>query len=86
MQQGDEVAAVVPDKQKAITATVAHALVGHMGKAQSRKIVKRLGFMVSRRSMPKCEPCATAKAKQKSLPSRVEVLGKKVHDKETATA
>eukprot|EP00957_Ditylum_brightwellii_P013454 1015393-Ditylum_brightwellii.AAC.1 len=42
--------------------------------------------MVSRGSMPKCKPCATAKAKQKSLPSRVEVLDKKVHDKETATA
>eukprot|EP00957_Ditylum_brightwellii_P050304 3815118-Ditylum_brightwellii.AAC.1 len=36
--------------------------------------------------MPKCEPCATAKAKQKSLPSWVEVLDKKIHDKDTATA
>eukprot|EP00957_Ditylum_brightwellii_P005741 437859-Ditylum_brightwellii.AAC.1 len=42
--------------------------------------------MVSHGSMPRCKPCATAKAKQKSLPSRVEVLSKKVHDKERATA
>eukprot|EP00957_Ditylum_brightwellii_P182215 13881997-Ditylum_brightwellii.AAC.1 len=57
-----------------------------MGEAQSCKIAKHLGFMVNRGSMPKYKPCATAKAKQKSLPSWVEVLGKKVHDKETATA
>eukprot|EP00957_Ditylum_brightwellii_P180986 13788079-Ditylum_brightwellii.AAC.1 len=36
--------------------------------------------------MAKCEHCATAKAKQKSLLSRIEVLETKLHDKETATA
>ena len=86
MHNENEVAAVVPDKTKAITAKLAHALVGHMGEAQSRKVVKHLGFTVSRGAMPKCEPCAQAKAKQKSLPSRVEVLDKQVHDKATATA
>eukprot|EP00957_Ditylum_brightwellii_P092737 7061330-Ditylum_brightwellii.AAC.1 len=72
MQQGKEAAAVVPDKKRAISAKVAHALCGHISKEQSRKIVKHLGFTVSRGSMPKCEACAIAKAKQKSLPSRVQ--------------
>eukprot|EP00957_Ditylum_brightwellii_P191292 14565037-Ditylum_brightwellii.AAC.1 len=49
----EEVAAVVPDKKKAIMATMAHAITGHIGKAQSCKIVKHLGYTVSRGSMPK---------------------------------
>eukprot|EP00957_Ditylum_brightwellii_P068118 5170891-Ditylum_brightwellii.AAC.1 len=41
----EEVATVVPDKKKGIMTTVAHAITGHIGKAQSRKIVKYLGYM-----------------------------------------
>eukprot|EP00957_Ditylum_brightwellii_P199923 15240539-Ditylum_brightwellii.AAC.1 len=55
-------------------ATVAHAITGHIGKDQSRKIVKHLGYIVSRGSMPKCKPCAKTKAKQKSPPSCVKVV------------
>eukprot|EP00957_Ditylum_brightwellii_P142671 10870770-Ditylum_brightwellii.AAC.1 len=49
----EELMVVVPDKKKAIMATVAHAITSHIGKTQSRKIVKHLGYTVSRGSMPK---------------------------------
>eukprot|EP00957_Ditylum_brightwellii_P148077 11273918-Ditylum_brightwellii.AAC.1 len=64
-------------------ATVAHASTGHISKAQSHKIVKHLGYTVSRGNMPKCEPCAKAKAKQKSLPSCVKVVEIDDHPKES---
>eukprot|EP00957_Ditylum_brightwellii_P038542 2912826-Ditylum_brightwellii.AAC.1 len=63
--------------------TVAHTITGHIGKAQSCKIVKHLGYTVSRGSMPKCEPCAKTKARQKSLPSRVKVVEIDDHQKES---
>eukprot|EP00957_Ditylum_brightwellii_P112305 8562609-Ditylum_brightwellii.AAC.1 len=64
-------------------AAVAHAITCHIGKAQSRNIVKHLGYMVSRGSMPKCEPCAKTKARQKSLPSCVKVVEIDDHQKES---
>eukprot|EP00957_Ditylum_brightwellii_P172222 13111191-Ditylum_brightwellii.AAC.1 len=42
-------------------ATVAHAITGHIGKAQNHNIVKHLGYTVNRGSMPKCEPCTKQK-------------------------
>eukprot|EP00957_Ditylum_brightwellii_P199497 15207563-Ditylum_brightwellii.AAC.1 len=78
----EEVATVVPDKKKEITATVAHAITGQIGEAQSCKIVNHVGYTVIRGSMPKCEHCAKTKAKQKSLPSCVKVVEIDDHPKE----
>eukprot|EP00957_Ditylum_brightwellii_P120430 9188589-Ditylum_brightwellii.AAC.1 len=79
----EEVAAVVPGKKKAIMATVTHSITGHIGKAQSCKIAKHLDYTESRDSMPKCEPCAKTKEKQKSLPSHVKVVEIDNHPKES---
>ena len=79
-----EVAAVMPDKNKSISTTVAHGLTGHINETDSKKIVKHLGYKVSRGSAPKCEPCAQSKAKQKSLPSRITVIKKVVQPKAIA--
>eukprot|EP00957_Ditylum_brightwellii_P037301 2823557-Ditylum_brightwellii.AAC.1 len=63
-------------------ATVAHAITDHIGEAQSLKIVKYLGYTVSRGIMPKYEPCTKTKAKQKSLLSHVKVVEIEDHPKE----
>eukprot|EP00957_Ditylum_brightwellii_P211883 15366716-Ditylum_brightwellii.AAC.1 len=62
----EEVATMVSYKKKSIVATVAHTITGHINEAQSCKIVKHLGYTVSRGSMPKCETCAKVKAKKES--------------------
>ena len=41
---GEEVAVVVTDKKKKITADAVHGVVGHMNDANRRKIMKYLGF------------------------------------------
>ena len=69
----NEVAAVVADKKKRINADTAHGLVGHINDVDGRKIIKYLGFELTRKAMLPCGACAEAKAKQLSLPTRTDV-------------
>ena len=83
--EGDEVAAVLADKKKKITADTVHGLVGHINDADGRKIAKYLGFNIARKEMTPCGACAEAKAKQLSLPSRTEITRVEVRPRNVAT-
>ena len=69
-----EVAAVMSDKKRCITADVAHGLLGHMNDADGQKAIQYLGYELQQKPLAVCGACAEAKAKQKSLPSRVEKM------------
>eukprot|EP00957_Ditylum_brightwellii_P179276 13657734-Ditylum_brightwellii.AAC.1 len=45
--------------------------MSHVNEADHRKSVKYLGYEVKKGTLSPCEACAEAKAKQKSLPTRV---------------
>ena len=82
----NEVAAVVTDKKKDISADTAHGLVGHIKDADRREIAKYLVYNLARKLLTPCGACAEAKAKQMSLPSRttvtqVEVVRRNVETK-----
>ena len=70
----EEVAAVMTNKKKKITADAVHGVVGHMNDADGRKIMKYLGFDIVRQSMATCRACSKEKAKQRSLPHRTEII------------
>lgn len=71
-----EVTVVMTDKNKRITATIAHGLLGHMNDADGRKIITYLGFNLSRQALAVCGPCSEAKAKQRSPPSDTVMVPK----------
>ena len=72
--EGGEVAAVMADQKKKISADVAHGLMGHMNDEDGRKAITHLGFALSRGPLTKCGACAEAKARQISLPSRTKTI------------
>ena len=71
---GGEVAAVMADQKKKISADVAHGLMGHMNNEDGRRAITHLGFDLLRGPLTKCGACAEAKAKQVSLPSRTGAI------------
>ena len=81
----DEVAAVIADRKKVINANTVHGLVGHMNDVSGRQVMKYLGYDIARKSMTPCGACAEAKAKQRSLPSRVETVRTVVNPKQRAS-
>eukprot|EP00957_Ditylum_brightwellii_P076350 5802770-Ditylum_brightwellii.AAC.1 len=48
--------------------------MGHVNEADTHKSVKHLGYEVKKGALSPCEACAEAKAKQKSLPTRVVTI------------
>ena len=79
-----EVAAVMTDRQRKLNADTVHGWLGHMNDADGRKTIKHLGFEITRKGLTPCAACAEAKAKQKSLPSRTEIVRVEVNPKEVA--
>ena len=63
VNNGNEVAAVMSDKKKKISADMAHGLVGHINDCKGRKNVKYLGYELTNKPMTQCGACAEAKAK-----------------------
>eukprot|EP00957_Ditylum_brightwellii_P092230 7021209-Ditylum_brightwellii.AAC.1 len=60
----------------------AHGMMGHIKEVDSCKSTKHLRYEMKQEIMSTCGACAEAKAKQKSLPSRVETSTKVVQVKE----
>jgi hypothetical protein len=79
----EEVATFGSDKHKPIKAKVAHSLLGHINEVDSRTSAKYLGYEISKGSMKPCDACAESKSKQKSLPSRTEIVKRVVIKKDT---
>ena len=75
---------MVADKKKKINTDTAHGLVGHINDVDGQKIVKRLGFDLTRKSMLPCGACAEAKAKQLCLLTRTEVIKVEVRPRSIA--
>ena len=68
-----EFGAVGPNLNRIITKKQAHAIMGHNDPQMSKKSCEYLGYQVKSGVMDPCEACAIAKARQKNLPTRVEV-------------
>jgi len=72
----DEIAAAAMQKPKTNTSMSileAHFKFEHTGEADVRKTAKACGLGLKRGSLLRCENCAIAKAKQKSVPCMSEV-------------
>ena len=50
-----------------ISIAKAHSLLGHGNEKEDRKTAKALGWTMSRGTLPPCQACAEAKAKQKNI-------------------
>ena len=74
MCDGEEVAVIMTDKRKEITADAAHGLVGYINDCNRRTIAQYLGFKIVQKAMALCQACAEAKAKQMSLPTQTETV------------
>ena len=69
--KADEVAAAAMQKAQAnkpISILEAHLKFGHTGEGDVRKTAKACGLRLKQGSLQRCESCAIAKAKQKSVP------------------
>eukprot|EP00957_Ditylum_brightwellii_P049318 3742068-Ditylum_brightwellii.AAC.1 len=53
------------DKYKSIHAKVAHSLLGHMSKVDTKASIKYLGYKIRRGNMNPCDAREESKAKQK---------------------
>ena len=67
-----------------VSADTLHGLMGHINDTACRETAKYLGLKVTRGKMTLCGACAEARAKQKSLPSRTEIVRVVVNPKEVA--
>ena len=69
--KADEITAAVlqkPKTNKPMSILEAHFKFGHTGEVDVRKTAKACGLGLKQGSLPRCESCAIAKAKQKSVP------------------
>jgi hypothetical protein len=81
---GKEVAALLTEKKRKVSSDVAHGLLGHMNEADGRKIMSHIGYELKKGGLTKCGACAEAKAKQRSVLKRTEIVSVEVTPKKLA--
>ena len=74
--------AATSEEQIKMTMEQAHEKLGHIGEKAVIETAKKLGWKLTKTTMPKCAACAAGKAKQKNLPRNENGEDDREHDDE----
>ena len=74
-----------PNLNKPITMKQGHAIMGHNDSQINKKSCVYLGYQVKNSVMDPCQACSITKARQRNLPTRVEVETKVIRPKVKAS-